>query len=235
MTTMPARLRPLPPGPPTDEQVVSEILAGATDRFAVLVQRYNQRLYRVARGVLGNDADSEDALQQSWLLAFLHLDRFRGEGSLGTWLTTIVLREARACASRRRDGVDCDPALRCPGPSPVDQSSGAELRQLLEDVLDGLPRPWRSVFVLRELEGLSVAETAEALSVSQTLVKVRMFRARRRLRARLRSAPDAAASLREAYGFAGLRCARMGAWVMARIAERGSALRAIRAGGEASF
>lgn len=209
---MPARDEP--PLDPPDSAVVADVLRGATDRFAIIVQRYNQRLYRVARGVLGDDPESEDALQQTWLQALSGLDRFRGEASLATWLTAIVLREARARRRRRPLVLQFDASTPSNDPSPLERTTAAELQHLLERMIDALPPPQRMVFVLRELEQMSVAETAAALGISSALVKVRTFRARRRLQARLRSCPDVAERLRTAYGFAGTRCARM--WIRVR-------------------
>ena len=215
---MPVRLRPAVEAPPPDRVVIDEVLAGATDRFALLVQRYNPRLFRVARSVLGHDAESEDALQQAWLQAFTRLSQFRGEAPLASWLTAIVVREARTRALQRRALPEVDAALADRDPDPVERSSSAELRRLLEGLIDALPPAHRTAFVLREVEGSSVAETAAALGVSATLVKIRVFRAKRRLRAQIARHPSWAACLREVYGFDGWRCARLTVRVLARLA-----------------
>ena len=212
-TSVPAAPRQTDTAPLPDAAVVAEVVRGATDRFGILVQRYNQRLYRVARGVLGHDEESEDVLQEAWLRALAGLPTFRGESSLATWLTTIVLREARARLRRRPQVVHGEAVATSPDPSPLESASASELQRLLEARIDALPTSLRLVFVLRELEQMSVAETASALGVSRTLVKVRAFRARKHLQMLIRHCPGLAEIAGEAYGFAGLRCQRMWAWV----------------------
>lgn len=192
------------------------------------MQRYNRRLYRVARGVVGNDAEAEDAVQEAYLQAFAHLDDFRGEARLSTWLTRIVVNEALGRIRRRRELVelslldrmeDGQPrVLIFPGaPSASDPESDAgraQLRRLLERTVDSLPPHFRSVFMMREIEEMSVEETAAQLGISPATVKTRLHRARRLLRQALDA--QFVSTLKDAFPFDGLRCARIADRVMQR-------------------
>ena len=167
----------------TDEQTVSRIVAGEIQQFEVLIKRYNQRLYRVARAILRNDADAEDAVQQAYVNAFRQLARFEGRAQFSTWLTRIVVYEALSKRRRLRtrnserldDGVH---AHACDDVDPERHTSGAELGSLLKAAVEMLPASYRSVFVLREVDGLSTSETADRLALTEGAIKARLHRAK---------------------------------------------------------
>jgi RNA polymerase sigma-70 factor, ECF subfamily len=208
----------------SDEEVVERVLAGDTAVFEILMRRYNQRLYRVARSVLRDDAEAEDVMQQAYVEAYAHLAQFAGRARFSTWLTRIAFHEALARWRRRRREGDArfaaDPEeeasmVTSTDPSPEHQALQGELRAQLESAIDALPPLYRSVFVLREVEGLSTAETAACLDVREDAVKTRLHRSRALLRDELyRRAGSAAAS---AFAFHLSRCDRIVAAVLARL------------------
>ena len=218
---------------PDDAGLVTRILRGDETAFEALMRRYNGRLFRVSRAILKNDRDAEDALQDAYLDAFRHMAEFRGDAQLGTWLTRIVVnqalmrlrrqkRERVVLPFRRRedetDGAEVQVADNKTESAP-DGLLRAEMRRLLERRIDELPVAFRTVFVLREVEDLSVEETAESLSIPASTVRTRLFRARALLREAL--ARDLDTATLNVFGFAGARCDRIVATVLARVrAER---------------
>lgn len=204
-----------------DAEVVRRVLAGEPALFEVLMRRHNQRVFRAIRSVLRGDAEAEDAMQQAWLDAYAHLGQFQGAAAFGTWLTRIALNEALSRVRRRvplaalADVPEEDDPMRSTARDPEGRAADRELARMVEEAIDELPEHHRTVLVLREVEGMSTAEAAEALSVSEEVVKVRLHRARLALRDRLweRAGPTS----REAFAFLGARCDRMVAAVMARI------------------
>jgi RNA polymerase sigma-70 factor (ECF subfamily) len=205
----------------SDDEVVRLVLAGDEALFEALMRRYNQRLFRVARAIVKDDAEAEDVMQHAYVQAYAHLAQFEGRARFSTWLTRIALYEALARVRRSRrtpGGPDPEDALRSPGPSPEEQAAHAEARALLESTIEGLPPAYRAVFVLRDVEGMDTAETAECLEVSADVVKTRLHRARALLReALLRRAGVATAS---AFSFHLVRCDRVVAAVLARLSFR---------------
>lgn len=212
-----ARLAALPAddGAP-DEAILARVRGGDATRFALLVRRYNQRLFRAARAILGDDGEAEDAVQQAYVQAYRGLEQFRGEASFSTWLTRIVVRVAasRGRAQRRRNGLapivpmrEETHDVRDDAHSPEDVAAAHQLRRLLERHIDALPEGLRAVFVLRDVEELPTAETAACLGLSDEAVRVRLHRARHQLRESLAGALGAAAA--DAYHFAGERCDRL--------------------------
>lgn len=198
--------------------------------FRLIMQRNNRRLYRVAFGVLGDDAEAEDVVQEAYVRAFVHLETFRGDARISTWLTRIVLNEALGRIRQRRPTVDLDTletmhdqsdprviflpsALRDGGPEAA--AARAEMRHLLEHAVAGLPEPFRVVFLMREVEQLSVEETAADLGLRPETVKTRLHRARRLLRQGLET--SLASALVGTFPFEGARCARMTTAVLERI------------------
>lgn len=203
----------------SDEEIVRRIATGDVQMFEVLMRRYNQRLYRAARAILQNDAEAEDAVQQAYVDAYRHLDQFEGRAQFSTWLTRIAVYEALA----RRKRVGSNPTssgdklaetAASPSPDPERQAYGKELSVLLESALTGLPDGYRSVFLLREVDGLSTAETARHLRISDATVKTRLHRAKALLQRKLHAVTPA-----EAFSFDGSRCDRLVARVMRRLAE----------------
>lgn len=209
----------------TDESVVAAVLDGQTALFEVLMRRYNQRLYRVVRGILRDEAEAEDVVQEAYLNAFVHLRQFAHRSRFSTWLTKIAVYEALARARRRSRFVDApedaEMTLNSHDPDPERQAETAELRALLEGAIDALPSTYRTVFILREVEQLSTAEAAECLEVSEDAVKMRLHRARALLRTDLMDRVGTRTT--EAFRFDGERCDRIVRGVMARIQAMGPA------------
>lgn len=185
--------------------------------FRQLMMRNNQRLFRTARAFMKSDADAEDVVQEAYVCAFERLDSFRGDAALSTWLVRIVVNEARQRLRNEKPRVAADTLDHLPHASTVlafpgteDPSMTAartELRHLLEDAIDALAPDFRAVFMLREIEGCSIEETAVALGIRPETVKTRLHRARRFIRALLEQ--RVASSLKEAFHFQGVRCARI--------------------------
>jgi RNA polymerase sigma-70 factor, ECF subfamily len=192
----------------------------------------NQRLFRAAWSILRDRAEAEEAVQSGYLKAFSALDSFAGESSLSTWLTRIVVNEAlgklRASARRRArlegKGVTLLDEYRekfMRGSEPVRPDAAVareQLRQLIEKAVAGLPDLFRTVFVLRAVEGLSVEETAQVLGIAEATVKTRMLRARRRLQQALE--PDVRSALEGVFPFAGADCDAMTARLLATLSIR---------------
>ncbi|MGH7111243.1 MAG: RNA polymerase sigma factor [Stellaceae bacterium] len=197
--------------------LVARLRRGEPDAARALMQRHNRALWRIARGILRNDADAEDVVQDAYLRAFTCIGDFRGEASLGSWLGRIVVNEALRRLGRRRptgDLAEVD-GVRSPVPSPEEAAARVELRRMVERAIDALPRPFRIVFMLRNVEQASVAETASALGIPEATVKTRLHRANRMLRVSLGA--ELAASIEDAFPFGGARCARLTARVLARL------------------
>ena len=202
--------------------------------FEALMRRHNGKLFRVARAILRDDAEAEDALQEAYLDAYRHMDDFRGGAQVSTWLTRIVINQALMRLRRRkRDRVvvpfgERRPADHAPDPPEADVAdettespAGAvlrgELRRLLERRIDDLPVAFRTVFVMRDVDDLTVQETADCLAIPAATVRTRLFRARALLRESLARDLDAATA--EVFGFAGQRCDRIVAGVLAALAR----------------
>jgi RNA polymerase sigma-70 factor (ECF subfamily) len=213
-----------------DMALVARALQRDEAAFRLIMQRNNRRLYRIARGILGNDADAEDAMQETYVRAFTHLEGFRGEARLATWLTRIALNEALGRIRERRPTTDLDhlDAINEQGESrviflpsapqdsnPEAAAARAEVRRLLERAIDQLPHPFRSVFVMRDIEDMTIEETALQLGLRPETVKTRLHRARRLLRQSLKE--TLASTLVDAFPFAGARCARITETVLDRL------------------
>jgi len=208
-----------------DEQVVARVVGGETALFEILMRRYNQRLFRVARGIVHADADAEDVVQQAYLSAYTNLAQFGGAAAFSTWLTRIVINEA---ATRRRRRIrlaevdieeqrDVTP-FKAQTATPEEQASQRETRAILEAAIDRLPEGYRLVFIMREVVQLSVVETAECLDLSEENVKVRLHRAKAMLRGSLYARVERAAG--DAFPFMGARCDRIVAAVLAKISTK---------------
>jgi RNA polymerase sigma-70 factor (ECF subfamily) len=176
----------------TDEDVVRRIRAGETALFEVLVRRYNQRLFRVARAILKDEGEAEDVMQQAYVNAFTNLHRFEGRARFGTWLTKIAVYEALGRLRRRGRFEEVDAMSESHGKtmelltskdrSPEDEALRRELRMILESSFDALPEIYRCVFLLRDVEAVSTTEAAETLGITEDTVKTRLHRARALLR-----------------------------------------------------
>lgn len=212
-----------------DVTLASRVRAGDAAAFELLMRRHNRRLYRLARSMLRDGADAEDALQDAYLAAYQALGSFRGESSLATWLSRVVANQclARLRRQARRDNIV--PMVALGGPDeqeaavmPADDKDTpdrallrAELRAVLERKLDELPEAFRTVFVLRSVEELSVEEVAQILDLPEATVRSRHFRARSMLRESL--AQDIDIAERDVWAFAGERCDRIVAGVLKRV------------------
>jgi len=216
----------------SDREVINRVLNGDTAGFELLMRRYNRRLYRIARGILRQDAEAEDAVQDAYVRAFEKLPSYRGEGPVAAWLARIAVNEALQRLRRRdaenlsvplpaaADGEDAMTSLELPsaGPSPEQSAARSELRRLLETAIDALPDSFRPVFVLRGLEELSVSETAACLEIPEATVKTRYHRARQLLQEHLAGLVEA--NIGDAFPFAGERCDRIVAGVFRRLGLR---------------
>jgi len=203
-----------------DEEIVARVLAGETALFELVMRRYNQRLYRVARALVKSAEEAEDVIQDAYVRAFEHLDQFAGRARFSTWLTRIAVHEALARLRRRGRQADIEdvmPTLASGAAGPEQRVADHELGRAIEAAVDALPEVYSSVFVLREVEGLSTAETAACLDVNAETVKTRLHRARALLRNHIAARIGVAA--RETFEFAGARCDRTVAAVMARISR----------------
>ena len=211
----------VPETAPSDRDVIDEVRGGDRAQFAILVRRYNQRLFRAARAILGDDAEAEDAVQQAYLDAYRNLDRFRGESSFSTWLTRIAVNAAIARLHGRRRLAEVTDDVRVV-PDPVEPPETAddvvaarELARLVERHVDALPDGLRVVLVLRDIEEMDTAATAAALGLSAEVVRVRLHRARAALQAAISA--DIGRELDGMFRYLGDRCDRMTARVMRAI------------------
>lgn len=213
-----------------DTEIARRIVLGDRDAFQLLMRRYNQTLYRTARSILKDDAEAEDAVQEAYMLAYRAIGAFRGEAKLSTWLIRIVVNEAIARSrkrSRRAEIIQLSGAAEADANAaevnmndatpeqPEHAVARAQTRRLIEGKIDALPDAFRTVFVLRALEELTVEETATTLGIPAATVRTRYFRAKGLLREALAREVDFAYG--DAFAFAGARCDRIVAGVLARL------------------
>ena len=206
-------------GPLDDAELVRRIRGGETALFELVMRRYNQRLFRVLRALLRDEAEAEDVLQDAYVRAYTHLGQLEQPERLASWLTHIAVHEAKARLRRRGRFADVKegPLRAVPSPSsdPEQEMVGKQLQRVLISAIDDLPVGYRTVFVLRDVEGMSTAEVSESLRVSEQAVKMRLHRARSALRQVLFDRIGAAAL--PPFAFAGDRCDRIVAGVLARL------------------
>jgi RNA polymerase sigma-70 factor, ECF subfamily len=218
-----------PPALRTDAELVGRACAADPSAFETIMRRHNRRLFRTARSILRNDAEAEDAVQEAYLRAYQSLAMFRAESSLATWLTRIVINESLARLRRRKREVDAaghDNVIDLEAQlamthsdtqTPEMAAMRAQTRALLERKVDQLPSGFRTVFVLRAIEELTVEETAACLGIPEATVRTRFFRARRLLRNSLSS--EVQSTLRDTFAFDGERCDRIVQAVLARVTD----------------
>jgi len=217
----------------SDAELVRRVRAGDEVACELVMRRYNRRMFRTARSIVTDDAEAEDVVQDAYVRAFARLNQLEGPNGLGAWLARIAANEALARlrrgkrvvfledhlkqASRNYDTHDADPVetMTSLQPSPEQLAASGELGRLLESAVDGLPDDFRCVFMLRAVEGMSVAETAETLSIRPETVKTRFHRARKLLQKTL--AGSVVDQLPSAFQFDGARCDRVVARVMERL------------------
>ncbi len=209
----------------SDEQVIERVLAGETALYEVIMRRYNTRLYRVARSILKNDGEAEDVMQDAYVRAFQHLHQFAGRSRFSTWLTRIAIHEAlgRVRKGKRFEEWDdmSENAQNRIGAaqtsvSPESEAASGELSRLLEQAVESLPENYRAVVMMRDVEEMSTAETAECLSITEDNVKIRLHRAHGLFRKALYA--KARVSTTEGFPFHAARCDRVVSAVFLRIA-----------------
>jgi RNA polymerase sigma-70 factor (ECF subfamily) len=209
-----------------DEVLVERVRAHDLTAFEVLMRRHNQRLYRVVRSVLRDPAEVEDVMQQAYLSAFVHLDQFEGAARWSTWLCRIAINEALATVRQQGRFVSIDSAseglmgdaVKAQNADPERAAARREFGQVVEQAIDRLPDIYRVVLMMREIEGMTTAETAAVLEVDEDVVKTRLHRARALLRESIER--QAGAEMKTAYSFGAARCDRLVAAVLARLTTR---------------
>jgi RNA polymerase sigma-70 factor, ECF subfamily len=206
------------------------VRARARDEAAIrsIMQANNRRLYRLARGILRNDSEAEDVVQETYVRAFTHLDGFRGDSSLATWLARIAMNEALGRLRRQRPSVDLGTLapgvleaqiiqfpLSAPSEDPEKSMAQREIQHVVEHAIDELPEAFRIVFITRVIEGMNVEETADILGLKPETVKTRLHRARTILRDNVEK--KIGPVVMEAFPFAGKRCERLTDAVLKRL------------------
>jgi len=220
---------PFPPDTLSDAELVTRALRREGAAFRIIMTRHNQRLYRLARGIVGRAGEAEDVVQEAYVRAFRNLQTFRGDSALSTWLSRIVINEAlgrlrKAKREGRAAALQAAQAeiIQFPGNAGDDPERTMAQRQILhlvEEATDRLPAPFRAVFVARVIEGLSIEETAELLGIKPETVKTRLHRARQMVRKDLDA--QIGPVLMDAFPFAGRRCERLTDAVMRRLGIEG--------------
>ena len=216
----------------SEAELVTLARGGNNDAVRALVRRNNQQLFRIARGILHNDAEAEDAVQAAYVIAFTKLEGFRGEAAFSTWLTRIVMNEAygrlrrqkpvvdlaeyRERARNTQDGDMSDPMAHHPT-NPESELARAEVRKFLEKAIDALPEPFRLTYIMRDVQEMTTREVANLLGINMVTVKTRLFRARRLLRGEL--SKNVADEFSGIFPFDGARCAGMADRVIRSLAE----------------
>ena len=217
-----------------DAALVARALGGEAAAFEAIMRRYNRLLFRAARGVVHDDAEAQDVVQEAYLHAFTRLQDFRGEAALGTWLARICIRAALDVLRRRARSVATEavlapdqepqpefamPFFAPPDDAPDQALARGQLRALLESAVHSLPPPYRSVFILRAVQEMSVQETAFCLDIGEEAVRTRYLRARAMLRDALGARVEACTE--SAFPFAGQRCDAVVHQVLAELQRRG--------------
>ena len=218
-----------------DMELVTRSRAGDGAAFEVIMRRHNRLLFRTARGVVGDDAEAQDVVQETYLRAFSRLATFRGDAALGTWLARIAINAALDAARKNGRMVQLDETQDLGAESPAEQmmsfrspqseapdmaTERAQTRVMLQSAIERLPAIYRSVFMLRAVEEMSVGETAFCLHVSDDVVKTRYLRARSMLRDTLSSQFEGCEP--EVFAFAGARCDAVVHDVLAQLRREGS-------------
>ena len=211
----------------SDAELVRRVLARDETAVRAIMQANNRRLYRLARGILRNDSEAEDVVQETYVRAFTHFEQFRGDSSLSTWLSRIAMNEALGRLRRQRPGVELSSLpqgaleaqiIQFPlaaSEDPEKSMAQREIQHVVEHAIDELPEPFRLVFITRVIEGMNVEETAELLELKPETVKTRLHRARTMLRDIVEK--KIGPVVMEAFPFAGRRCERLQEAVLKRL------------------
>lgn len=206
-----------------DNDIISRILAGEKDLYAILVRRYNQRLYRIAMSMINNDPDTEEVMQVAYIKAFENLRKFESRSAFSTWLTRILINECLLYLRKRKRSLFMNNELienemhwrsSEDVQTPLMNVLNSEMKKILEDAICSLPEKYKAVFVMRELENMSVAETQESLNLSEANVKVRLNRAK----ALLKNSLSPIYKKEDLFSFHLSRCDRLTDNVMREIA-----------------
>ncbi len=214
--------------PAGDAELVRRALIRDETAVRAIIKAHNRRLYRLARGILRNDGEAEDVVQETYVRAFTHLADFRGNSSLSTWLSRIAMNEALGRLRRQRPGVELSSLpqgaleaqiiqfpLMSAADDPEKSMAQREIQHVVEGAIDELPEPFRMVFITRVIEGMNVEETAEILDLKPETVKTRLHRARAMLRENVEK--KIGPVVMDAFPFAGRRCDRLTEAVLKRI------------------
>lgn len=209
-----------------DQDLVARARAHDPAAFELLMRRHNQRVYRVVRSVLHDSAEIEDVIQQAYLSAFQHLDQFEGTARWSTWICRIAINEALARVRQGGRFVSMDKVSeetmsdisKTPMGDPERTAAGREFGGLVEQAIDRLPEMYRSVLIMREIEGMTTSETAAVLAVEPDVVKTRLHRARASLRTAIEE--RVGEQMKHAYSFGNERCDRVVAAVLVRLKLR---------------
>jgi RNA polymerase sigma-70 factor, ECF subfamily len=209
-------------------ELVRRALSRDEAAVRAIIKANNRRLYRLARGILRNDNEAEDVVQETYVRAFTHLAEFRGDSSLSTWLSRIAMNEAVGRLRRQRPGVELSSLpsgtleaqiIQFPLLSATDDPERTmaqrEIQHVVEGAIDELPEPFRMVFITRVVEGMNVEETADILGVKPETVKTRLHRARAMLRDNVEQ--KIGPVVMDAFPFAGRRCDRLTEAVLTRL------------------
>ena len=212
---------------PDDAELVRRALSRDEAAVRSIMQANNRRLYRLARGILRNDAEAEDVVQDTYVRAFTHLEQFRGDSSLSTWLSRIAMNEALGRLRRLKPGIEwseleksAPQAQIIPFPlassdDPEKSMAQRQIQQVVEHAVDELPEAFRLVFIARVIEGMNIEETAETLGLKPETVKTRLHRARTLLRDNVER--KIGPVVMDAFPFAGKRCERLTEAVLKRL------------------
>ena len=210
---------------PADNAIINEILNGDKEKYALLMQKYNQRLYRICKGYIKDESEIEDIMQDTYIKGYENLQLFEGRSQFGSWLIRILINE---CLQRLRKLSkhtllsETDQNKKSMNQSdysnPETKSLNKELRVLLENKLESLPETYKVVFLMREVEKMNVAETAESLMISAANVKVRLNRAKEMLKKTLLEAYP----IQELFEFNLVRCSRVADNVLKQIQPKKS-------------
>lgn len=209
--------RRLPPPTMKDEVIISSILDGKKDDYELLIRRYNERLYRIGISILKNEEEVEDAMQEVYIKAYQQLKTFKMRSQFSTWLSRIMINESLAKLKRKKNHVEYSEvesesqfeksrqALASNSVTPEKQMLQKELKHILENAIQQLPQKYQTVFVMREIEGMDIRETAECLRISTENVKVRLHRAKEILKNKLKFFSQEP----ELFSFQDTRCDRI--------------------------
>ncbi|TCK17710.1 RNA polymerase sigma-70 factor (ECF subfamily) [Thiogranum longum] len=210
-----------------DEVAIERVRGGDAQAYEIIMRRYNQRLYRVARSILRDDDAAQDAVQEAYVSAFYKLEHYAPTGSFAAWLTRIAVNEAlmikrkdrkyeKHSSSMNMEDHQSDDQMAASRTDPASVAANGELGLLLEAAVDQLPADFRTVFVLRAIQQLNVRETSESLGIKEATVKTRYHRARGLMQEILNQYMEAAGL--QVYEFAGKRCDAMVMNVLNRLA-----------------